>query len=84
MAEERIVRIPGVKYDPIPKEWEDDIIDAPHDAPRKSVWVPMGLSSGSWYISRERPIHDLVNAVLREYMESEIARQQTEGHVDQE
>ena len=84
MAEERIVRIPGVKYDPIPKEWEDDIIDAPHDAPRKAVWVPMADYAGHWYLSRQRPIHDLVNAVLREYMEAAVARQQREGQADQE
>ena len=84
MAEENIVRIPGVKYDPIPKEWEDDIIDAPHDAPRKSVWVPMTHNAGHWYLSRQRPIHDLVNAVLREYMEAKVACQQEEGQPNRE
>ena len=79
MAEEKIVRVPGVKYDPVPEPWEDDIIDAPHDAPRKAVWVPLPGKAGDWYLTRERPIHDLVNAVLRDYMELETARQRSEG-----
>ncbi len=77
MAEEKIVRVPGVKYDPVPKPWEDDIIDAPHDAPRKAVWVPMEDATRHWFISRERSVHNLVNAVLREYVESEIANNKT-------
>ena len=74
MAEGRIVRVPGVKYDPIPQDWEDDIIDAPHDAPRKAVWVPMDDATRHWFISRERSVHNLVNAVLRSYMESETVK----------
>ena len=79
MAEENIVRRPGIPYDPVKKDWEDRIVDAYRDAPRKAVWVPMGWHTGHWYISRERSIHDLANAVLREYMEAEIARRQAEG-----
>lgn len=84
MAEEETVPVPGVKYDSTPQDWEDEIIDAPHAPPRKGVWVPLAPSAGHWYISRERPIHDLVNVALREYMESEIARQPAEGRADQE
>ena len=74
MAEEEIVRSPGVKNDPAPQDWEDNIIDAPHDAPRKAVWVPMDMGTRHWYISRERGVHNLVNTVLRSYMESETTK----------
>ena len=84
MPDEKIVRVPGVKYDPTPYDWEDDIIDAPHDAPRKAVWVPMGMATGHWYITRERSVHNLVNAVLREYMESEITRQKSDSQAVRE
>ena len=84
MAEGKIVRVPGVRYDPVPKPWEDDIIDAPHDAPRKAVWVPLSAKAGGWYLTRERPIHDLVNAVLRDYMELELTGQQSEGQTEPE
>ena len=79
MVEENIVRIPGVPFDPVKKDWEDDIVDAYRDAPRKAVWVPMDSKASAWYISRERGIHDLVNAVLREYVENETARRKSEG-----
>ena len=83
MAEENIVRR-SVTYDVTPQEWEDAIIEAPHDAPRKSVWIPMDHKTGHWYLSRERPIHNLVNSVLREYMEAEIARRQAESDGEKE
>jgi hypothetical protein len=73
MAEENIVRHPGIPFDPVKKDWEDDIIDAPHDTPRKAVWVPMADRTTHWYISRERSVHSLVNFVLRIHMESELA-----------
>ena len=72
MPDEKIVRVPGVKYDPVPKPWEDDIIDAPHDAPRKAVWVPMDDRTRFWYVTRERSVHNLVNVVLRAHMESKL------------
>ena len=84
MAEENIVRRPGIPFDPVKKDWEDDIVDAYRDTPRKSVWIPMDWRTGHWYLSRERGIHDLVNAALREYMEREIAHRQSEGQVKQE
>ena len=76
MAEGKIVRVPGVKHAPNPHEWEDEIIEAPRDAPRKAVWVPMDTGIRHWYISRERSVHNLVNAVLRSYMEAETAREE--------
>ena len=81
MAEEDIIKYshqppPG---DLPPPDWEAEIIDAPRGAPRKSVWVPMENTVRYWYISQERNVHDLVNSVLREYMESEIARQRPEA-----
>lgn len=84
MAEEQIVRFPAVKNDPVPQDWEDNIIDAPHDAPRKAVWVPLPVKAGNWYLTRERAIHDLVNAVLLEYMELELTGQQLEGQPEPE
>jgi hypothetical protein len=76
MAEENIVRRPRIPMDPVKTDWEDDIIDAPHDTPRKAVWVPLDFATRYWYISRERSVHNLVNAVLREYMESEMANEE--------
>ena len=82
MAEENIVRVPGVKYGPVPQDWEDDIIDAPRDAPRKAVWVPMDMGTRHWYISRERGVHNLVNAVLRSYMESKTTNEKDSGTLE--
>ncbi len=84
MKEEIVRYSPETTSDSSSPDWEDDITDAPRDAPRKAVWIPMGLKAGHWYLSRERGIHNLVNAVLREYMESEIARQQGEPRGEEE
>ena len=74
MPEENLLRVPDVKHNPTLQDWEDEIIDAPHDTPRKAIWVPMDMSTRHWYISRERSVHNLVNTVLRSYMESETTK----------
>ena len=78
MAEENIVRRPGIPFDPVERDWEDDIVDAYRDAPRKAVWVPMDDNTRHWYMAQQPGVHDLVNSVLRSYIEAEIARQQAE------
>ena len=81
--EENIVRV-SVTYDNTPQEWEDDIVDAYRDYPRKSIWIPLAHQTGNWYITRERGIHNLVNAALREYMEATIAPQKAEAGTEPE
>ena len=81
--EENIVRV-SVTYDTTPQEWEDDIVDAYRDHPRKSIWIPLAHQTGNWYITRERGIHNLVNAALREYMEAATAPQKAEVRTEPE
>lgn len=78
-SEERIVSSPGIPFDPVKKDWEDEITDAYRDPTRKAVWIPMSHRTGNWYLTRERGIHDLANAALRAYIEAEIARRQDQA-----
>ena len=80
MTEENIVRYTlETTPDESPPDWEEEIKDAPHDPPRKTVWIPMDYQTTHWYMTQEQGIHNSVNSVLREYMEVEITRQQDDA-----